>query len=138
MKFKRSERLVFMTQHLTTHPNQLIPLTYFVDKFTQAKSSISEDIRILKDVFENEEDDVMYVVLELLMGGDLLERILIKHDCNAHYTEFDAQQIMHQILLSLDYLHNERKIVHCDMKPGKLYASFVFFIHIHIYCTKRI
>lgn len=54
MKFKRSERLVFMTQHLTTHPNQLIPLTYFVDKFTQAKSSISEDIRILKDVFENE------------------------------------------------------------------------------------
>jgi len=68
----------------------------------------------------------------------LLERILIKHDCNAHYTEFDAQQIMHQILLSLDYLHNERKIVHCDMKPGKLCASFVFFIHIHIYCTKRI
>ena len=58
-----------------------------------------------------EENDVMYVVLELLMGGDLLERILIKHDCNAHYTEFDAQQIMHQILLSLEYLHNERKIV---------------------------
>lgn len=54
MKFKRSERLVFMTQHLTSHPNQLIPLTYFVNKFTQAKSSISEDIRILKDVFENE------------------------------------------------------------------------------------
>lgn len=54
MKFKRSERLVFMTQHLTSHPNQLIPLTYFVDKFTQAKSSISEDIRIIKDVFENE------------------------------------------------------------------------------------
>lgn len=54
MKYKRSERLVFMTQHLSAHPNQLIPLTFFVDKFNQAKSSISEDIRIVKDVFENE------------------------------------------------------------------------------------
>ena len=50
MKYKRSERLVYMTQHLTTNPNKLIPLTTYVDKFSQAKSSISEDIRIIKDV----------------------------------------------------------------------------------------
>ncbi|WP_017550055.1 pur operon repressor [Salinicoccus carnicancri] len=54
MKYKRSERLVFMTRHLSTHPNQLIPLTFFVEKFNQAKSSISEDIRIIKEVFEND------------------------------------------------------------------------------------
>lgn len=54
MKYKRSERLVFMTHHLTSNPNQLIPLTFFVDKFNQAKSSISEDIRIIKDVFESD------------------------------------------------------------------------------------
>src|SRR5690625_7718985 len=54
MKYKRSERLVFMTRHLTAHPNQLIPLTFFVEKFNQAKSSISEDIRIIKEVFEND------------------------------------------------------------------------------------
>lgn len=54
MKYKRSERLVYMTQHLITNPNKLIPLTTYVDKFSQAKSSISEDIRIIKDVFQAE------------------------------------------------------------------------------------
>lgn len=54
MKYKRSERLVYMTQHLITNPNKLIPLTTYVDKFSQAKSSISEDIRIIKDVFSAE------------------------------------------------------------------------------------
>lgn len=54
MKFKRSERLVYMTQHLVSHPNQLIPLTTYVEKFSQAKSSISEDIRIIKDVMDSE------------------------------------------------------------------------------------
>ena len=54
MKYKRSERLVYMTQHLITNPNKLIPLTTYVDKFSQAKSSISEDIRIIKDVFNAE------------------------------------------------------------------------------------
>lgn len=54
MKYKRSERLVFMTQYLISKPNQLIPLTLFVERFNQAKSSISEDIRIIKDVFEDD------------------------------------------------------------------------------------
>ena len=54
MKFKRSELLVYMTQHLVSNPNKLIPLTTYVDKFSQAKSSISEDIRIIKDVMDQE------------------------------------------------------------------------------------
>ncbi len=54
MKYKRSERLVYMTQHLMTNPNKLIPLTTYVNKFSQAKSSISEDIRIIKNVFNAE------------------------------------------------------------------------------------
>lgn len=54
MKYKRSERLVFITEYLTRRPNARVPLSTFVDKFTQAKSSISEDLRILKEVFENE------------------------------------------------------------------------------------
>ena len=28
MRYKRSERIVFMTQYLMNHPNQLIPLTF--------------------------------------------------------------------------------------------------------------
>lgn len=55
MKFKRSERIVYMTSYLLSHPNELVPLTYFVDKFGQAKSSISEDVQIIKDTFIKEE-----------------------------------------------------------------------------------
>ncbi|QLK85292.1 pur operon repressor [Staphylococcus sp. 17KM0847] len=49
MRYKRSERIVYMTQYLISNPNQLVPLTYFVEKFQQAKSSISEDVQIIKD-----------------------------------------------------------------------------------------
>ena len=52
MKLKRSERIVVMTEYLLNNPNKLIPLTYFVSKFNQAKSSISEDIHIIKMVLK--------------------------------------------------------------------------------------
>lgn len=55
MRFKRSERIVFMTSYLLGHPNELVPLTFFVQKFDQAKSSISEDIQIIKETFLKEE-----------------------------------------------------------------------------------
>lgn len=51
---KRSERIVVMTEYLLKNPNKLIPLTYFVTKFSQAKSSISEDIQIIKNGFLEE------------------------------------------------------------------------------------
>ena len=54
MRYKRSQRIVYMTQYLMNHPNKLIPLTYFVQKFKQAKSSISEDVQIIKTTFQKE------------------------------------------------------------------------------------
>ena len=54
MRYKRSERIVFMTQYLINHPNKLVPLTFFVNKFKQAKSSISEDVQIIKDTLVEE------------------------------------------------------------------------------------
>lgn len=52
MKWKRSERLVDMTHFLLDHPHKLIPLTYFADLYESAKSSISEDLGIVKETFE--------------------------------------------------------------------------------------
>lgn len=52
MKWKRSERLVDMTHYLLDHPHKLIPLTYFSDLYQSAKSSISEDLGIIKETFE--------------------------------------------------------------------------------------
>ncbi|MBO8172672.1 MAG: pur operon repressor [Bacillaceae bacterium] len=52
-KMRRSSRLVDMTQYLLSHPYTLIPLTYFADQYGAAKSSISEDLVIVKELFEN-------------------------------------------------------------------------------------
>lgn len=53
-KLKRSARLVEMTQYLLTRPHTLISLTAFADRYQSAKSSISEDLAIIKEVFEDE------------------------------------------------------------------------------------
>lgn len=52
LKWKRSERLVDMTYFLLEHPHQLVPLTYFSELYNSAKSSISEDLTIVKQTFE--------------------------------------------------------------------------------------
>lgn len=52
MKWKRSERLVDMTRYLLDCPHELIPLTFFSERYQSAKSSISEDLGIVKETFE--------------------------------------------------------------------------------------
>lgn len=52
MKIKRSERLIDMTAYILNHPHTLTPLTYFVKKYESAKSSISEDLTIIKKTFK--------------------------------------------------------------------------------------
>ncbi|HJV31112.1 MAG TPA: pur operon repressor [Bacillales bacterium] len=52
MKFRRSERLIDMTNYLLEHPHQLVPLTFFAERYSSAKSSISEDLGIVKETFE--------------------------------------------------------------------------------------
>ncbi|MGE8081860.1 pur operon repressor [Peribacillus loiseleuriae] len=52
MKFKRSERLIDMTNYLLAHPGRLVSLTFFAERYSSAKSSISEDLTIIKETFE--------------------------------------------------------------------------------------
>ncbi|MBO1515120.1 MULTISPECIES: pur operon repressor [Metabacillus] len=52
MKFRRSGRLVDMTNYMLHHPHSLVPLTFFSEKYKSAKSSISEDLTIIKETFE--------------------------------------------------------------------------------------
>lgn len=53
-KMKRSSRLVDMTQYLLVRPHTLIPLITFAERYQSAKSSISEDLAIIKEVFKTE------------------------------------------------------------------------------------
>ncbi len=52
MKLRRSERLVDMTTYLMDHPSTLIPLSFFSERYQSAKSSISEDLGIIKETLE--------------------------------------------------------------------------------------
>lgn len=50
-KTRRSERVIALTKYLLDRPAQLVPLTTFTDLFNTAKSSISEDLGIIRDAF---------------------------------------------------------------------------------------
>jgi purine operon repressor len=54
MKLKRSSRLVDLTRYLLQHPHELISLSFFSERYGAAKSSISEDLLIIKENFEGQ------------------------------------------------------------------------------------
>lgn len=51
-RVSRKERLVYISSVLTSHPTKLYPLAHFVSVLGAAKSSLSEDINILRDTYE--------------------------------------------------------------------------------------
>ena len=52
VKVRRSDRLIDMTRYLLERPHQLVSLTFFSERYESAKSSISEDLTILKRTFK--------------------------------------------------------------------------------------
>ncbi|XP_019424037.1 PREDICTED: CDPK-related kinase 5-like isoform X1 [Lupinus angustifolius] len=70
------------------------------------------------DAFEDQ--DNVYIVMELCEGGELLDMILSK---GGKYTEDDAKAVMVQILNVVAFCHLQG-VVHRDLKPENfLYAS---------------
>uniref|UniRef100_A0A1I8HY06 Protein kinase domain-containing protein n=1 Tax=Macrostomum lignano TaxID=282301 RepID=A0A1I8HY06_9PLAT len=67
----------------------------------------------LKEVFET--PNHFFMVLELVTGGELFDRIVSR----GSYNEKDASQCIGQLLDGLRYLH-ERGIIHRDLKPENL------------------
>lgn len=67
----------------------------------------------LYDVYYN--DEYVVLVLELLAGGELFDRIV----SNGAYSERDASQHIRKITLALQYMHGNG-IVHRDLKPENL------------------
>jgi purine operon repressor len=51
---RRSERIVRLTQILLEHPHRVLSLTEMADKLDSAKSSLSEDLAIIREVMEVE------------------------------------------------------------------------------------
>lgn len=70
----------------------------------------------LIEVFENK--DSIFLVLELVTGGELFDKIVEK----GNYSEKDASLIVTQILGAVQYLHSQG-VVHRDLKPENLLCN---------------
>ncbi|XP_017062775.1 calcium/calmodulin-dependent protein kinase type 1 isoform X2 [Drosophila eugracilis] len=88
------------------------------------EESLENEIRVLRrlthpnivQLLETYEDkSKVYLVMELVTGGELFDRIVEK----GSYTEKDASHLIRQILEAVDYMH-EQGVVHRDLKPENL------------------
>mmetsp|Transcript_642 Transcript_642/g.964 ORF Transcript_642/g.964 Transcript_642/m.964 type:complete len:226 (-) Transcript_642:419-1096(-) len=70
------------------------------------------------DVYDTQKK--VYVVMELLDGGDLFDRIVAKNKLS----EVEAAKITRSLALALNHMH-ERGIIHRDLKPENiLFAEY--------------
>ncbi|KAK7149996.1 hypothetical protein R3I94_009344 [Phoxinus phoxinus] len=72
-----------------------------------------ENIVALEDIYES--SNHLYLIMQLVSGGELFDRIVEK----GFYTEKDASTLIRQVLDAVNYLHS-MAIVHRDLKPENL------------------
>jgi serine/threonine protein kinase len=58
----------------------------------------------------------LYLVMELMAGGDLFDRIVSKEK----YTEVESRRTMRRLLNAVYYLHECMSLVHRDLKPENI------------------
>lgn len=118
-----SYSVVYMAVHMASK------MEYAVKVIEKAKRDPTEEIEILLRYSRHphivtlravhEDDKRVYLVLELLRGGELLDRLLQRRN----FTEREAAEVIHTIASVVHYLH-ENGVVHRDLKPSNiLYAK---------------
>ncbi|MEI4771520.1 pur operon repressor [Psychrobacillus sp. FJAT-51614] len=124
MKWKRSERLVDMTQYLMEHPHKLIPLTFFATLYQSAKSSISEDLTIIKATFE-ERGRGLLITVPGAAGGVKFIPTMTGKDVKEITAELMEQLSKSERLLPGGYLYMTDLLGNPSLmnKVGKIFAS---------------
>jgi calcium/calmodulin-dependent protein kinase I len=88
------------------------------------EDSLENEIKVLRKLKHSnivqlietfEDKNKVYLVMELVTGGELFDRIVEK----GSYTEKDASHLIRQILEAVDYMHSQG-VVHRDLKPENL------------------
>ena len=71
----------------------------------------------LYEVYENENN--IYLIMELCTGGELFDRIVDNTEKEIQFTEKQAAEIFKQMMSAINYCH-KNGIVHRDLKPENL------------------
>lgn len=107
------------------NPSELYAVKIIDKKALKGKEdSLENEIKVLRrlnhsnivrlaDTFEDKYK--YYLVMELVTGGELFDRIVSK----GSYTEKDASHLIRQVLEAVNYMH-EQGVVHRDLKPENL------------------
>ncbi|CAH1731377.1 unnamed protein product [Aphis gossypii] len=106
-------------------PNEMYAVKIIDKKALKGKEdSLDNEIKVLRrlthpnivQLLETFEDkSKVYLIMELVTGGELFDRIVQK----GSYTEKDAAHLIRQVLGAVDYMH-EQGVVHRDLKPENL------------------
>ncbi|XP_066990593.1 calcium/calmodulin-dependent protein kinase type 1 isoform X4 [Macrobrachium rosenbergii] len=106
-------------------PSRVVAIKIIDKKALKGKEdSLENEIRVLRrlthpnivQLLETFEDKhKVYLVMELVTGGELFDRIVEK----GSYTEKDASDLIRQVLEAVDYMHDQG-VVHRDLKPENL------------------
>ncbi|XP_043509232.1 calcium/calmodulin-dependent protein kinase type 1 isoform X2 [Frieseomelitta varia] len=106
-------------------PGQMFAVKIIDKKALKGKEdSLENEIRVLRrlthpnivQLLETFEDKhKVYLVMELVTGGELFDRIVEK----GSYTEKDASGLIRQVLEAVAYMHDQG-VVHRDLKPENL------------------
>ncbi|KAK1799907.1 hypothetical protein P4O66_006430 [Electrophorus voltai] len=100
--------MTIVITELPLHPKAILSsLVPFLHRIKHA------NIVSLEDIYESKSH--LYLVMQLVSGGELFDRIVEK----GFYTEKDASKLIRQILDAVKYLH-DMGIVHRDLKPENL------------------
>lgn len=117
MKVRRSNRLVDMTRYLLDHPRELVSLKFFGQRYESAKSSISEDLSIIRNTVER------WGVgrLETLPGASGGARL------TPLYSKDNAQTVIDQLVKAVD---DESRLL-----PGAMSTYQTYWV-VRTFCVK--
>ncbi|KXZ40607.1 purine operon repressor, PurR [Alkalithermobacter thermoalcaliphilus JW-YL-7 = DSM 7308] len=126
MKFKRNERIGAIVKILSDNPNTVFTLSYFTEKFNAAKSTISEDVLVVKNVFEKMNLGQVITIAGAAGGVKYIPKISKKD--NIIFLESICKQLNDKsrllpggFLYIIDLIYNPQ-IAH---KIGKIFASYI-------------